>query len=189
MVLAGSFPISSNIEMYFYRNFGALMPADLFDIPNDTYIVNAHIEQSLFAQQTARYELDFWGKGYGSELDQFTYKDYRGGIHNSFVQVWMKHGLIAYLYYVFLAVLLLFELIRTIKNVWKWDKEFILLRSCVIIYLIFLISALWMIGLPLLVEAKMVVFRILLLLSLFKITPQNYKLLFTKGKKYRVVIS
>lgn len=179
----------SGVEKYFMRNFGALLWSDYNVKVTEKYILNRHIDQSIFAQTVASDYLDFWGKGYGPVvLDQFTYKSSRG-IHNAFIQVWMKHGWVAYLYYVFLAAILAYEIIKTMKNSIRWEKEYVLVRTCIIIYLILLTLALWTNAMYLLVETKMAFFRMSLFVLLLRMTPQHYKILFTKGKKYRFVTS
>ena len=181
LLFTGIVPFSDTMKVHFYRNFGAFIPESIAYIPAYDFVENLHADQAQYAINIAIDVLDFWGKGYGpQELDQI---DYAGkGIHNAFVQVWMRYGLMAFFYYVFLALLLVLEILSLIKNYRIWGREYFLIKACILLYLVFYFAALWMNSIYLLVETKMVVFRMLLFISLYKITPSNYTLLFSKKK-------
>ncbi|MBN2638856.1 MAG: oligosaccharide repeat unit polymerase [Bacteroidales bacterium] len=167
-----SFLLPDSLKIYFYRLFGAFVSVNIGDVPAQHIIQNQHLEQSSWAVKMAFDKLGFWGSGYGSIPDQFRWKNVMG-IHNSYVDLWMKFGLYAVIYYLFWIILLLKELMVTFS--YRREKEFFLFRIFIITFLVLFYAQQVSIGSAYLIQIKMLVFQIIMFTLLFKVKPSNYK--------------
>jgi hypothetical protein len=167
----------SSVKFFYYRNLAAFVDLGMGEKSKDDWIVhNEHFEQSEFAVRMAFAKLDFFGVGYGNEINQFTYKSSRG-IHNSYVEVVMKYGVIPLICTLFMLVLILNELRKLIRDFYKYGTNYIIFKFLIIVFLILYFSNLYVYGLSVLINIKMRLMQILLFAILFKITPNNFSIL------------
>jgi hypothetical protein len=142
---------------------------------------NDHIDQANAGFSYAIDKLGFWGFGYGSASDRIGYVYLNNtGIHNAYFSLWEQFGFYYLLYYGLIIFIFLGETKKTIINLYKFPKDYIILRSSLIIYLFFYFINSWVLVVDNLTSIKAVFIILLILASLFYITPNNYKLLFPK---------
>ena len=75
-------------------------------------------------------------------------------------------------------VIVIIEIVKTLKNIRKLKPDYVLLKLTINIYIIMFFLALF-VGYTIhdLTFPKPTIYRVLILAFLFKLTPQNYKLL------------
>lgn len=179
--------LSGNAKIFANRYFGAFFDLGSADESHADYARNEHIEQAFYGWELARQKLTFWGAGYGARESLFTYKG-NTGIHNAYVQVWMRFGLFSLAYYLFLIGIVINETIKLAKefvNKSKYSILYLLSKSIVLIYLTLFFITAWIMISQNFTDIRAMFIRIILFALLLKIDTTNYAILFSRKQNKR----
>lgn len=169
-------PISTKIYLHRYVGEFVNLPESY---AYSYFARNIHVEQSNESVLIAASGLPFWGFGFGETQtrNRFNYEG-NTGIHNAYFNLWEDQGLFALFYYLYFFAIIIKESISTIKNRKYYDKDLLLLRSAVLIFIfMFFINAYVLMSVNF-TGLKMKIMLFLVITFLTKSNNSNYKLLF-----------
>ena len=165
---------SFNVDIYVSRYIGEYISIPGIDF-NEDVSRNKHIEQANYGLSLMIKRLSFWGNGLGSSYTKYDYGN--TGIHNAYFQIWDQYGFVPLLYYLGIILLLIIETIKILINKRMYDRQYFLLKSSILIYLIFFFINAWVLIYDNFIDIRMVFLRGLLLAFLLRVDNRNYKLL------------
>ncbi len=140
---------------------------------------NLHLEQAVWAFDTAIRELSIWGYGFGNTEGIVSLRYYNSGIHNAYIAVWMLFGVFTTLYFLYLAFISLKLTFQIIVKKSRYKFNFYnFVRGISGIYLIvFWINA-WVLPTGNFTEVKMNIFRVILFSILIGIDELSFENIF-----------
>ncbi len=165
---------TSNLQFYFYRFFGMFMQGPATSLMDTD---SGHFVHSEWVFDEAVRRLGFWGLGYSEETGSIVYQAGIHGVHNAYVAMWLSRGVMGLVLILVIVTVFIIQIIRTIKMQNKCPPEFLLLRSAVISFFLYFLVSIFYLSVHHLIDIREIVLRTLIIAFLYKVTPDNYKLL------------
>jgi hypothetical protein len=169
-------PISAKIYLHRYVGEFVSLPESY---AYSYFARNIHIEQSNESVLVAASGLPFWGFGFGDTQtrNRFNYEG-NTGIHNAYFNLWEDQGLFALFYFLYFFAIIIKESISTIKNRKYYDKDYLLIRSAVLIFIFMFFINAYVLMMVNFTGLKMKIMLFFVIAFITKINNSNYKLLF-----------
>lgn|GEM_PF-7078485 len=165
---------TSNVQFYFYRFFGMfLQNSGTTEIDSDS----GHFAHSQWVFDEAVNRLGFWGLGYSDDTGSIVYQAGIHGVHNAYVAMWLYRGLMGLALILVIIGVFVIQIIRTVISRNKYPPDFLLIRSAVISFFLYFLVSIFYLSVHHLIDIREIVLRTLIIAFLYKVTPDNYKLL------------
>lgn len=110
---------------------------------NVAFSDTGHKEQALNVFKSAIEKMPFWGIGYGQTTERLYLDGQTSNIHNTYATLWVQHGIVTLLFYLFIAAIIIKHTLRLMYKIGKHNFTDYLIYLLVGYYLIGYFASAW----------------------------------------------
>ncbi len=167
-------------QYYFNRYFGMFMGMGQSPSSKEQYAGDSgHFEESSSTIAYAFTKMEFWGYGGGTDARiNIPGATKNLWVHNVFAASWLYHGVYQFLFYALLAFLMCLMALKIFFQRKRHDERFVLLMAGLISFMIMMMIVWYSNPIHMAESLKLRVLWVTLLAAIFRITPDNFCVLF-----------